>query len=158
MKSSDALRNLGGNASLQDVLSYYRDRYGRGASRALADRYGVTQRTAQRALRGDTRSPKFAATEKFQGDSAAAAVRRIHVAHAGDVSVEYDGNDDGQRYIGDVELSDADREDIAGHLRGDEPDWEAAGDAMDEAILENWCSGLSNALTISDYETGLTFD
>ena len=157
MKARDALRNLLQQGSFRDVLDRYRERYGRGASRQLASRYGVTQRTAQRALRGDTRSPKFTRSEKFQADRAADAVRHIHTAHAGEVSLVYDGDrDEGQRDIGDRDFDEGDLDEVAERLEAE--DWDAAGDAMDAAILNQY-GGLGDSnLTISDYETGLSFD
>ena len=155
MKSSDALRNLAGRVSLQDVLDSFRERYGKRASREIANRYGVTMRTAQRALKGETRAPKFAATEKFAADVAAAQVRQIRTAHVGEVTVEYDGEDAGSRVIGDVEFEEGDLDEVADHLQNG--DWDAAGEALDAAILDQY-GGLGGTLTISDYETGLSFD
>ena len=161
MKSKDALREFAERQGWRAVLDRYRDRYGKRASRELANRYGVSQRTAQRALKGDTRSPKFTQTNKFKKDQAADAVRSINVAHAGHVQVSYDDKAQGSRNIGDRYLGDEAIDAIVDQLtEGEddaEPNWEAAGNELDAAILDQY-GGLSSALAIEDYEDGLTFD
>lgn len=161
-QSRDTLQGLAGRPSVQDSLGGFREQYGRHASREIAARYGVSQRTAQRALRGETRAPKFTESPQYQADQsaaagrrAAAAVRGISTVHAGHVSVEYDGRDEGIRDIGDVFLSPADLDEIAGYLENE--DWDQAGDALDAAILDQY-GGLGSALTIEDFRDGLSFD
>lgn len=155
--SADALRALAERAPTGSLLNTYRERYGRRASREIARRYGVSQRTAQRALRGETRNPKFMRTERAQADTAAAAVRGIHVAHAGTVEVRYpaDNRDEGSRSIGDVFLDPADLDEVADWLASE--DWDEAGNALDAAILEQY-GGLGRTLAIDDYTDGLSFD
>lgn len=156
MKSSEALRDLAGRGSWQDTVSRYRERYGRHASREIARRYGVTQRTVQRAMKGETRSPKFAQTDKWRADRAADAVRNISIAHAGHVQVSYEGHDQGPRYIGDVQFGPEDLNKVIEALERE--NFEDAGDAMDAAILDQYEGGLGDVLTIDDYTDGLTFD
>lgn len=158
MKSRDALRELAEGVSSQDIFDQYRDRYGRHASREMARRYGVTQRTIQRALSGQTRNPKFTRSERFQADMAAEAVRNIHVAHVGTVQVLYQGRDEGPRSIGTVSFdADEDLADVIDALaRGA---WDEAGDAFDAAVIEQYGDeSLADALTIGDYEDGLSFE
>lgn len=150
--SGEVLRSMG---TREDIFDEYRERYGRHASREIARRYGVSQRTVQRAMRGETRHPKFAESEKFKADRAARAVRRIHVAHAGHVAVSYSGRDEGTRDIGDVQFGPGDLDDVIEAL--DRGDFDDAGDALDAAILDVY-GGLGNALTIDEYEDGLSFD
>jgi hypothetical protein len=153
--SADALRALAERTSPADLLNTYRERYGRHASREIARRYGVSQRTAQRALRGETRNPKFMRTERARADTAAAAVRGIHVAHAGTVEVAYANRDEGSRSIGDVFLDPADLDEVADWLASE--DWDEAGNALDAVILDQY-GGLGRTLQISDYTDGLSFD
>jgi len=158
MRSGDVFRTLGSGADLRSVLDSFRARYGRGASRQIARQFGVSQRTAQRALKGDTKNPKFAATDKFSGQRAANALRDVHVAHAGRVSVKYtaEDRDEGDRNIGDRQFGPEDLDEAVSWL--EEGEWDKAGDAFDKALLNQYGGGTGQALTIDDYTEGLTFD
>lgn len=155
----DELNRLGGEGTVGGVLGGFRERFGRGWSRAAARVMGVSQRTIQRAARGDTRHPKFSDTGQFRGAAAADAIRSATSVTGGSVSVEYDGRDEGDRRLPDMEIT-GDLRAALDHVADllDEGDVSGAADALSEAMLNEYEDGLGENLSISNFIDGLRFD
>lgn len=149
------LRQLGEDGGPpEDVYAEYERRYGRGASRKMAEDFGTTMRSIQRAKSGRTRKPKFLDHLGFKAAKAARIVREATRVSVGRARVEYDGVDAGERNLGDQDLTDPflreQVEAVAGALDG--ADYEAAADYLNGLLTDGY--GASN-IDIADLIDGL---
>ena len=109
MNFRDAIRGkLGMARNVGESIQSFRDAHGGRASRALADRFGVHIRTAQKWLKGD-QAPGAGRREQVRqgaehGRLAADALRGAQAINVGDVEVEYDGKPQGKRKVGTVHV------------------------------------------------------
>jgi hypothetical protein len=155
----EELERLGQAGELGDVLDGFRERYGRHASREAAREFGVSQRTVQRAMRGDTHAPKFTGTDQYRNATAANRIRSASSVSAGRVSVVYDGRDEGDRTLPDLDMT-GDFRDALEHMADlvEQGEYEAAEEALSEALLNGYEDGLGENLDITDFIDGLRFE
>src|SRR3954470_17954732 len=114
------LGRLNDRTTVRDALDRYRSTHGRGASKALAAELGVSQRQAQRYLKGDVRKPpatKGTAIIKTVPPAARQAdqLRRAQMVGAGALPVvaRSPNASDGPRRVGTRMLSAEARADLA---------------------------------------------
>jgi hypothetical protein len=155
----EELERLGQAGELGDVLDGFRERYGRHASREAAREFGVSQRTIQRAMRGDTRAPKFADTDQYRNATAAARIRSADSVSGGRVSVEYDGRDEGERTLPDFDMT-GDFRTALEHVADlvEQGEYELAEEELSKAMLNEYEDGLGENLDITDFIDGLRFE
>lgn len=107
---------VGKPASVREAMDDYRAEHGRHASRALADRFGVSQRTAQRWLKGEQRpggkagtAPAREAERKITRSvnrprAAARHIRGAQTIHVGTVYLRASSKS-GPRNVGDLRVT-----------------------------------------------------
>lgn len=133
--------------------------HGRGASRWLADHAGISPRTARRWMSpGYPRGRAAAIVEAaLAANTAAAAGARIrgatHILIDGPVEVYYDGEPQGQRNIGDLQVTPA----MAAYLDRCATDLasgklEAAAEAFSNAVLNGYEAGLEATLAVEELD------
>lgn len=167
----EAMRDLGRPQDWRETVLAFRDEYGSGASRELAQRFGRSVRTAQKWLKG-TQAPGRAIVDAVRDAGgehwrhvAARALRNAQTLSVGrvEVVVKSSSKRDGTRPIGvldvDEELDEA-LDEVAEALE-DEDDQEAES-LFSAAMLGSYSSQrahdnrrIADALTISDYPNGV---
>lgn len=115
-KFRELVSKVGKPANVREAMDEYRAEHGRHASRAIADRFGVSQRTAQRWLKGTQRPGGRASTRKAREleqritqavDRPRAAARHIREAqtiHVGKVYLRASSKS-GPRNVGDLRVT-----------------------------------------------------
>ncbi|MFI5497355.1 hypothetical protein [Actinoplanes sp. NPDC051859] len=109
MNFRDVIREkLGAAGTVSEAIGSFRAAHGRRASRELADKFGVSMRTAQKWLKGD-QAPASTRSEQVRrgaehGRLAADSLRNAQALTIGDIEVEYDGKPQGKRKVGTVHV------------------------------------------------------
>lgn len=162
MEFRDLIAELGRTRDTGIALAAIRAEHGRGASRWIAETFGVHRRTAQKYLKGDLNPGRAGSARRaaiIAGASpafiAAQRLRRARRLIVGDVKVRYGERDEGSRTIGNLDVDD----ELAEKLTEtadllEEGDLEGAEDALSTGILDSY-GGLGDTLQIYDYENGL---
>lgn len=149
-KFRNIIGKVGRPANLREAMDEYRAEHGRHASRAIADRFGVSQRTAQHWLKGDQRpggkagtAPAREAERKItqsvdRNRAAARHFRAAQTIHVGTVHLRASSKS-GPHNVGDLRVTPDMRAELdrAADLieRGE---LDAADRAMQGVILTGW--------------------
>jgi hypothetical protein len=170
-------------AIVQDVSqaqAIIRAVHSRHASAWLADEADISRRTARRWLSSQaprSRGPAIiAAARAVIASNGAAAIRavltpdgfvaaiiRALIAAGGSITVgrvevAYDGQDEGDRMIGSVDVDEWMAGDLAAAADAlDAGDLQGAADAFSDAIIGGYDHGLEDTLSITDYPDGISF-
>lgn len=149
-KFRQVVSKIGRPATLREAMDEYRAEHGRHASRVLADRFGVSQRTAQRWLKGEQRPGGKSGTARAaeaeqritravdRNRSAARHVRGAQTVHVGTVFLRV-SKDYGPRNVGDLRVTPdmrAELDRVADLIEAGELD--AADRAMQGVILTGY--------------------
>jgi transcriptional regulator with XRE-family HTH domain len=164
----DAMRSLGRPRNIGEALRAFRAQHGKGASRALADRLGVSLRQAQRYLRGDIKRPpvekeraiRDSADRRVIASNALTGARTVSVGRVGVVDSRGKRS---TRPAGTLVVDDQMRAALAEaarlHEQGDDRGAEAA---MGAAIMGGYSRASRDnrtiapgALSVTDYPDGL---
>jgi hypothetical protein len=145
-------------AGVAHAQSALRAVHGRGAARWLAGHAGISPRTARRWISGAYprgRAAEIREAALAAGTFATAAARFCGITHisVGTIEVFYDGEGQGTRGIGEL---DVDAE-MAGYLTRsatdlENGDLEGAEEAFSNAIINGYESGLEDVLYIEDWD------
>nr|WP_012476924.1 hypothetical protein [Streptomyces sp. 44030]ABC67356.1 putative DNA-binding protein [Streptomyces sp. 44030] len=149
MNFSDIVTDLAQRAKIEDAQRAIRVAHGTGASRWVAEEAGISARTARRWLGSSPPAARAAVISALAARLIVAAQvmrRSTGTVNVGTVSVSYDEDDQGSRYIGEVEI---DLDPIAGALEEQEEGY--AGELFSTAVMEAYQPGLSDVLDIDAY-------
>ncbi|WP_345572141.1 MULTISPECIES: helix-turn-helix transcriptional regulator [Actinomycetes] len=155
---------------MDETLEQVRNEHGKKASSWLADKLGVSRRTAQRYLAG-TQNPSKRTRQRIPNVErsvrrkvAAGKISRVRSMNVGRVVVINlsAGDEDGTRDIGNVSLPPEIMEEIAA-LYADGQDQEAE-DLLNQAIVNIYANddphdrgGLGSVLYIDNYSPGMSY-
>lgn len=145
-------------ASVAHAQAALRTVHGRAAARWLAGHTGISPRTARRWLSGAYprgRAAEIREAALAAGTFATAAARLRGITHiaVGTVEVFYDGEGQGTRTIGELDVTD----EMAGYLNRsatdlENGDLEGAEEAFSNAIINGYDPGLEETLYIEDFD------
>jgi hypothetical protein len=155
VNAEERLRRLG-----EDWASGLRGRYGKGTSRYVAGKFGISIRQAQRMLAGKAPRATAARSERLRGIAAASKIRATRqVRNPGNVRLTYDGVESPRSgFPRSMVMSGSfatDMSAIANILESG--DFEFAGDQLDTAVLDEYGGIGGGSLHISDWE-GFEFE
>lgn len=168
MDFSQLVARLNAGMTVPQAQAIIRSAHGRHASAWLADETNISRRTARRWLSSAaprSRGPAIIAAARAvitPYGVVAAIIRALAAAGGtitvGRVTVAYDGQDEGDRMIGAVDIDDWMAGDLAAAADAlDAGDLNGAADAFSDAIIGGYDHGLEDTLSITDYPDGITF-
>lgn len=159
MNFRQIVNDLVRTARIDHVQAAIRAEHGKGATRWIAERAGISQRTARRWMSSAPPPTRAGAIVALIAGEAIAAARIRTATHisVGAVAVEYDGADEGTRVIGELDVTgfmDNELDNCAAAL--EEGDWDAAADAFSDAVIAGYSEGLQDTLSVFDYQDGVS--
>ncbi|MDT8916222.1 hypothetical protein [Amycolatopsis sp. PS_44_ISF1] len=156
---ASVVQHIAQGARVDHAQAAIRTVHGKHASRWLAAQAGISPRTARRWLSsaaptGRTRAILDAAATA--GGATGLAAQRLRTAETidvGTVAVSYDGDDEGNRRVGEITVEG----DVANYLITTARDLEAhnlegAADAFSNAIMSGYDPGLEDTLQVEAVE------
>lgn len=158
MNFSQVVTHTANRARVHHVQAAIRQQHGTGSTRWIAAETGVSQRTARRWMSTAAPVSRIPVIMELATREAIAAqrFRGATAIDVGAVAVEYDGEDQGDRNIGHLDVDDhtaAYLEQAAAAL--EEGDLAAAADAFSSAVIGGYSPGLEDTLSVSDYTSGV---
>lgn len=158
MNFDGVLTSIASRARVHHAQAAIRQQHGTGSARWVAATEGLSERSGRRWMSATPPPRRTTAIIELVTREALVAqrLRRTTGIDAGTVTVEYDGRDEGTRYIGYLDVNDY----MAGYLEQaaealEEGDLDAAEDAFSNAVIGGYSPGLEDTLKVTEYVDGV---
>lgn len=158
MDFPEVVTSIASRARIHHAQAAIRQQQGIHATRWIADTEGVSQRTGRRWM-SDTPPPSRIPNIIQLVTAEQLAAQRLRGATGidfGTVLVEYDGRDEGSRYIGYLDINDYMRGYLEQAIEAlEEGDLDLAADAFSNAAIGGYSPGLEDTLKVTEYLDGV---